>query len=83
MSHEGRPSAIVWTGRQSLNTGTFEQVLQTSVDGKNVSVAISHEAMTIHGVEACKQIAEQKIIEASSKDGQPPDRVDVTTVDFL
>ena len=72
MPHSGGQLAIVWAGRQGTNTATFGIDLQAWVEGKIIPVTVSHDAFTNHGVEACKRIAEQKIIEALSKEGQSP-----------
>jgi hypothetical protein len=65
-----------------MATGTFEVVLQSTVDGKAVRVAITHGAFTLHGVEACKRIAETKIAQAM-QNGQPPNQVEVSEKDFM
>ena len=66
MPHAGRQLAIVWTGGQATNTVIFGLDLHARVEGKSIPVTISHDAFANHGVEACKRIAEQKIIDARS-----------------
>lgn len=69
---------IEWTGQQTTDPDTFSTVLQAKVDGTSVSVYFSQEAVQDYGVEACKQVAEQKLTAA----GTIPKKVTITTADF-
>ena len=57
-------------------------VLQATVDGKSVHVDVTKEAIEGFGVEACKRVAEQKIVEATKRKGVVVGRVTVTSYDF-
>jgi len=74
-------ATFAWTGKCSMDSGSFDVVLESIVESKSVQVTITHQAVTLHGVEDCKQIAELKIVK-SMQDGQPPQQVEVSEADF-
>ncbi len=57
-------------------------VLEATLDGKSVHVDVTKEAIEGFGVEACKRVAEQKIVEATKRKGVVVGRVTVTSYDF-
>ena len=73
---------INWTDTQTTDPATVVTVLEATLEGKRVHVDVTKEAIENHGVDACKRVAEQKIMEASKRKGVVVGRVTVTSYDF-
>ncbi len=73
--------SIEWTGKCGMNSGTFDLVLESKVEDKTVQVTLTNQAVTLHGVEACKRMAELKIAKATHS-GQPLVQIEVSEADF-
>ena len=75
-------ATIVWTSRQTPDPEASGDVcIQAKVNGKNVSVHVSREALDDFGVQRCKAKAEEKIL-ASTQNAEPTSPVEVRTSDF-
>lgn len=72
---------IEWSTKCSTNTGTFDLILQCIVEGKTVPATLTHQAVTLHGFEACQRIAEQKL-NGHVQSGDPLQQVEVSEEDF-
>ncbi len=75
-------ATVEWTGKQMPDPAASGDVfIQARVNGKNVSVHVSAEAIQDHGVPACMTVAEGKI-RAGMQGDEPPARIEVRTSDF-
>lgn len=73
---------VEWTGKQTRHPeDLFTIIFQARVNGNNVSVYISQEAIDDGGIGACKSLAETKITR-SIANGELPKQVHVTTSDL-
>ena len=73
---------IIWAGTPTTDDATVVTALQATVDGKSIHVDVTKEAIEGFGLEACKRVAEQKIVEATKRKGVVVGRVTVTSYDF-
>jgi hypothetical protein len=75
---------IKWTGIQTVDPeSNVVTILEAKLEGKSIHVDVTQEAIEGHGVEACKRVAEQKIVEAVKRNRVVVGRVTVTSYDFL
>ena len=84
----GRPAkrktmTIKWTENPTTDPQADDvTVLEATLAGKSVHVDVTKEAIEGFGVEACKRVAEHKIMEATKRKGVVVGRVTVTSYDF-
>lgn len=72
---------IEWAGLSRQDPDPLSIILSAKADGRNFAVFVSMEAVEDHGIGACQDIAEQKII-ATLQLGSSQRRVEVRNSDF-
>lgn len=72
---------VEWTGLNTPLPDTFGIAFQAKVNGANVSVHISHEALQNCGEVSCKNKAREKL-EQAAKTGAIPNPMTITSDDF-
>ena len=72
---------IAWAKQVSMTGGTGDLILESIVEDKTIRVTLTHQAVILHRVDACKRAAEAKIVK-SLRNARLPQQVEVTEADF-